>query len=64
MSDEQVTVTCPCGSPMVQRTNRQNGSEFMGCTRYPDCNETARVPAWIHMKRTGALELPGLESDE
>ena len=62
MNTDEVTVTCPaCGGPMVQRTNRQNGSEFLGCSRYPDCTETAKVPAWVHMKRAGAIELPGLE---
>ena len=60
---EQVTIRCSrCGCPMVERTNRQNGSTFMGCTGYPDCDETAKVPPYLEMKRVGGLELPGLES--
>jgi ssDNA-binding Zn-finger/Zn-ribbon topoisomerase 1 len=46
---------------MVERSNRINGSTFMGCTRFPDCTETAKVPAWLEVKRAGGLELPGLE---
>lgn len=30
--------SCPdCGSPLVVRTNRNNGSRFLGCSRYPSC---------------------------
>lgn len=60
---DQVTISCPaCGAPMVERENRQNGSRFMGCSRYPDCEETAKVPAYLEVKRAGGLELPGLET--
>jgi ssDNA-binding Zn-finger/Zn-ribbon topoisomerase 1 len=60
---EQVTISClACGSPMVERINRLNASTFMGCSRYPDCTETQKVPAWLEVKRAGGIELPGLES--
>lgn len=60
---EQATITCPsCGAPMVERVNRMNLSTFMGCSRYPDCQETQKLPAWLEVKRAGGLELPGLES--
>lgn len=60
---EQVTISCPgCGSPMVERVNGQNGSRFLGCSRYPDCDETAKVPAFLEVKRAGGMELPGLET--
>lgn len=55
----QPAITCTCGAPMVERLNRQNLSTFMGCTKFPDCNETQKVPAYIEVKRAGALELPG-----
>lgn len=60
MSD-QVTLTCPaCGRPMVERENRQNGSRFMSCTGWPDfCSETAKVPAWLEVVRSGGTLLPG-----
>lgn len=57
----EVTVTCDCGAPMTERTNGQNGSTFMGCTRYPDCKKTQGLPAYLALKRAGALELPGLD---
>ena len=61
---EQVTLKCPvCARPMVERENRENGSRFMGCTGYPEfCSETAKVPAYLEVKRAGGLELPGMET--
>jgi len=47
---------------MIERENRQNGSRFLGCSEYPHCTETARVPAWLEVKRAGGLELPGMET--
>ncbi len=36
---------CPrCGSRMVVRRNRQTGEGFLGCTRYPECRGTRRLP--------------------
>lgn len=37
---------CPsanCKAPMHQRTNRNHGTKFWGCTRYPACNATRRI---------------------
>jgi ssDNA-binding Zn-finger/Zn-ribbon topoisomerase 1 len=59
-----VTVTCRCGAPMVERTNSQSGSTFMGCTRFPTCTETQKVPAYLEVIRAGGLELPGLFGSE
>lgn len=59
-----VTVTCRCGAPMVERTNGVNGSTFLGCTRYPDCTETQKVPAYLEVIRAGGIELPGLSPEE
>jgi ssDNA-binding Zn-finger/Zn-ribbon topoisomerase 1 len=61
MSDD-IVVTCVCGAPMAERLNRQNNSAFMGCTRFPDCTETQKTPAFIEVKRAGGLELPGFET--
>lgn len=61
MTQGEVTVTCACGAPMVERTNGQNGSAFLGCTRYPKCRETQAVPAAVEMRRAGGIPLPGLE---
>ena len=39
--------SCPlCGKPMVRRTTRkgvQTGSQFWGCTGYPECRGTRRL---------------------
>lgn len=60
-----VSIPCKCGRPMVERTNRQNGSTFMGCSGYPDlCSETAALPEYVRMIRDGASELPGFGEDE
>jgi len=58
-----LTVTCPaCHAPMVERVNRQTMTRFMGCSQYPTCMETAKVPAFLEVKRAGGIELPGMES--
>lgn len=58
----RLTVACSeCGRPMVERTNRQNGSTFLGCSSYPDCTSTQDVPAYLHQLRAGAAPLPGME---
>lgn len=59
--DGEPTVTCGCVAPMVERENSLNRSTFMGCTRFPDCRETQKVPAAVEMRRSGGIELPGLE---
>ena len=39
-------VVCPkCGSAMVERTNRDSGEPFLGCTRFPACRGTRPMPA-------------------
>lgn len=58
----EVTVTCECGAPMVERVNRLNLSRFYGCSRYPDCQVTRAVPAAVEMRRAGGLPLPGLDA--
>jgi ssDNA-binding Zn-finger/Zn-ribbon topoisomerase 1 len=59
---EVAPIACSdCGAPMVERENGQNGSHFLGCARYPECTHTEKLPAFVEMKRAGALELPGLE---
>lgn len=57
-----VTLRCQCGRLMVERENRQTGRRFMGCTGYPEfCTATAKVPAYLELRRAGAAELPGME---
>lgn len=60
MSDD-ITITCTCGSPMTVRVNRLNASTFLGCTRFPDCTETQKVPAYVEVVRAGGVQLPGFE---
>lgn len=37
-------VTCPnCGASMVKRTRRNDGAEFWGCTKYPECKGTRNM---------------------
>lgn len=55
---------CPletCRAPMVKRVNRQNGSEFYGCSRWPECDGKMGVPERERMIAAGAPELPGFE---
>jgi ssDNA-binding Zn-finger/Zn-ribbon topoisomerase 1 len=49
---------CPdCGAWMVIRTNRENGSQFLGCTRYPECKRTEEIPESIRMELEGQEKL-------
>jgi ssDNA-binding Zn-finger/Zn-ribbon topoisomerase 1 len=63
VSDQPKTppLRCPdCGDgQLVERVNKTNGSHFMGCDNYPKCTHTQDVPAFVHMLRQGATQLPG-----
>ena len=56
-------VQCPrCHRVMVVRTNTKNGSEFLGCSGWPDeCRETMPLPAYLEVKRAGGQPLPGFD---
>ncbi len=44
---EEKTMYCPqCNAPMRLRSGRE-GSEFYGCTRYPECRGTRPVPLGV-----------------
>lgn len=59
-----MNVQCPsCHEPMVERENRLTLTRFMGCSRYPVCMETMKVPAYVEVKRAGGLTLPGFGDD-
>lgn len=34
---------CSCGAQMVERTNKLNNSEFLGCSNYPTCRKTKPI---------------------
>lgn len=36
-------VVCTCGAVMVKRKNRQDGSQFYGCSAYPKCKNTKPI---------------------
>jgi len=39
-----MAMECPtCGSSMVRRANRSNGTEFFGCSEFPRCRGTRQV---------------------
>ena len=59
-----ITKPCPeCRRPMLVRTNRENGSEFLGCTGWPDfCGHTERLPEYLRLLASGATALPGFDA--
>ena len=58
----EIIVICPeCGRDLVERTNRQNGSTFLGCTGYPECQHTQGIPEYVKLRREGATTLPGFD---
>lgn len=40
---------CPeCGAPMAIRYSKKNDRHFFGCTRFPLCHRTERIPTeWL-----------------
>ena len=64
MTDSNVVhIPCPeCGKPMLIRVNGKTGTEFLGCSGYPECTATQPLPAFLAMVRAGATPLPGLDS--
>ena len=49
-------VTCPrCQSVMVQRTKRDDGTPFFGCSRYPACRGTRSLTS-------SASEVPAIRT--
>jgi ssDNA-binding Zn-finger/Zn-ribbon topoisomerase 1 len=51
---KQVGKSCPdCGATMIVRRNRENGSYFLGCHRYPDCKVTMEIDEPLKMKLLG-----------
>lgn len=54
MNNVTVIKHCPeCGRPLVERTNRENGSTFLGCRGYPDCTHTEPIPESVRLRRQG-----------
>lgn len=58
----KITKACPiCEKPMVVRTNKASGQDFLGCSQYPDCTGTAPLPPEVLLRAAGAPTLPGFE---
>ena len=39
---------CPqCGNVLVNRTNKSNNNEFLGCSGYPNCKYTSKLTDFI-----------------
>jgi len=52
---------CPkCESPMNVRVNRQEGTEFLGCSKYPECKGTRKVNKPAQGNMTVSPELQDL----
>lgn len=55
---------CPNGHKMAIRSNKDDDSLFLGCTKFPECRETREIPTHILMELEGAEPLPGFEISE
>jgi len=61
---KKVARFCPNGHRFVVRANREDGSLFLGCSKYPECRETAEIPTDLLLQLTGATPLPGFAVSE
>lgn len=53
-----IVKNCPdCGRPLVERTNRVNGSTFLGCSRYPECTHTEPLPETLRLRMQGVKDM-------
>lgn len=34
---------CECGFPMLERTNKNKGTKFYGCSQFPNCTNTQSI---------------------
>jgi ssDNA-binding Zn-finger/Zn-ribbon topoisomerase 1 len=59
---KEVAKKCPNGHYYVMRRNRHTGEYFLGCSHYPNCEETTEVPLALTLRARGARELPGMET--
>jgi len=62
----EVSRTCPIcreegrGSvKLIVRTNRDNGTQFLGCPNWPACTHSEPIPEHVKMEAAGAARLPG-----
>jgi ssDNA-binding Zn-finger/Zn-ribbon topoisomerase 1 len=46
---------------MVQRFNKKTHGAFLGCSAWPECQETREIPEYVRLIAQGATQLPGLE---
>lgn len=55
---QRIDKACPdCGALMKVRRNKENGSYFLGCARYPDCKVTLEIDEPLKMKLLGYKQL-------
>ena len=53
---------CPaCGGRLVVKKNRREGTQFIGCSNFPNCHYTERLTPSVEHRLSGAPTLPGLE---
>lgn len=56
----EVGVVCPdcsADTKMVIRRNKKNGTLFLGCPNWPECQHTAPIPEYIKMEAAGQPRL-------
>lgn len=66
MSDDdaipRLWMLCEGGHPMVLRAD-EDGTDYLSCSEYPTCRRRRKLPAYLHLKRSGAAELPGMSEE-
>lgn len=58
LEKQMIDKPCPdCGSGLIIRENRENGSQFIGCMGWPNCTHTEAIPETLRMRLMGAPTL-------
>ena len=55
----KITKLCPrCKKHLlVLRTNSQDGSQFLGCSSYPECKHTEGLPEALRLRLAGVPDM-------
>lgn len=59
-NNKEVDLRCPecsADTKLLIKTNRNNGSQFIGCRNFPDCTYTREIPEHLKMELRGYKRL-------
>lgn len=62
VDNAEVNRSCQVCGPATKlrvKTNREKGTQFLGCPNWPECSYTEKIPEDLKLISQGAQRLPG-----